>query len=86
MGFLGLFVAQIGQDGIHAYDRFTFGNADLAGGFALIPVLVGAFGFAEVLTVMSERVGAAARSRLRFGPAAHRRRAAATGRPSSAPA
>jgi putative tricarboxylic transport membrane protein len=56
MGFLGLFIAQIGQDGIHAHDRFTFGWTDLSGGFQLIPVLVGAFGFAEVLTVMKERL------------------------------
>ena len=54
-GFLGLFVACIGQEGMYAYERFSFGNADLAGGFSLIPVLVGAFGFSEVLTVMSER-------------------------------
>ena len=40
---------------MYAYERFSFGIADLAGGFALIPVLVGAFGFSEVLTVMSER-------------------------------
>ena len=40
---------------MYAYERFAFGNADLAGGFGLIPVLVGAFGFSEVLTVMSER-------------------------------
>ena len=52
---LGLFVAGIGQEGMYAYERFSFGNADLAGGFRLIPVLVGAFGFSEVLTVMSER-------------------------------
>ena len=54
-GLLGLFVAGIGQEGMYAYERFSFGNADLAGGFQLIPVLVGAFGFSEVLTVMSER-------------------------------
>jgi putative tricarboxylic transport membrane protein len=54
-GFLGLFVAGIGQEGMYAYERFSFGNADLAGGVGLIPVLVGAFGFSEVLTVMSER-------------------------------
>ena len=59
MGFLGLFVAQIGQDGIHAYDRFTFGCDELAGGISLIPALVGAFGFAEILTVLTR----AARSR-----------------------
>ncbi|MBR0681262.1 tripartite tricarboxylate transporter permease [Roseomonas eburnea] len=55
MGILGLFVSQIGQDGIHAHERFAYGNTDLAGGFSLIPTLVGAFGAAEVLTVMSER-------------------------------
>jgi putative tricarboxylic transport membrane protein len=54
-GFLGLFVACIGQEGMYAHERFSFGSTDLAGGFQLIPVLVGAFGFSEVLTVMSER-------------------------------
>jgi putative tricarboxylic transport membrane protein len=54
-GFLGLFIAQIGQDGIHAFERFSFGYRDLAGGISLIPALVGAFGFAEVLSVMRER-------------------------------
>ena len=53
MGFLGLFVAQIGQDGIHAFDRFTFGIGNLSGGFSLIPCLIGAFGFAEILTVIT---------------------------------
>jgi len=51
-GFLGLFVASIGQEAIYAFDRFTFGSRDLAGGIALVPALVGAFGFAELLSVM----------------------------------
>ena len=55
MGFVGLFVALIGQDGIHAHNRFTFGINELAGGFSLIPLLVGAFGFAEVLTAMKDK-------------------------------
>jgi putative tricarboxylic transport membrane protein len=54
MGFLGLFTAQIGLDGIHAHPRFTFGSSDMTGGIALIPALVGAFGFAEILLVLSE--------------------------------
>ena len=54
MGFLGLFTAQIGLDGIHAHERFTFGYHDLSGGIALIPALVGAFGFAEILMVLAE--------------------------------
>jgi len=55
VGFLGLALAAVGQDPIHAYERFSFGNRDLAGGFQLIPALVGAFGFAEVLTVLAEK-------------------------------
>src|SRR3954452_3859005 len=50
MGTLGLLVAQIGQEGLYAYDRFTFGWDQLSGGISLIPALVGAFGFAEVLS------------------------------------
>jgi len=51
-GFLGLFVATIGQETNHAYPRFAFGSIDLAGGIGLLPALVGAFGVAEVLHVM----------------------------------
>ena len=54
-GFAGLFVATIGQDGIHAFERFSFGTRDLAGGISLVPALVGAFGFAEVLVAMQEK-------------------------------
>ena len=53
MGLAGLFATLIGQDGIHAHNRFTFGSRDLAGGISLIPALVGAFGFSEILTVLS---------------------------------
>lgn len=53
-GFLGLFLAQVGQEGIHAYQRFSYGSVDLAGGFGLLPALVGAFGFAEILCVMKQ--------------------------------
>lgn len=56
MGLLGLFIAQIGQEGIYAYNRFTFGWDELAGGIALIPALVGAFGLAEVLSTLAHPV------------------------------
>jgi len=55
VGFAGLFIATIGQDGIHAHERFTFGTRDLAGGLSLVPALVGAFGFAELLVAMQEK-------------------------------
>jgi len=51
-GFVGLFVAMIGMEGIHAYVRFSFGSVELSGGIGLLPAMVGAFGFAEVITVM----------------------------------
>src|SRR5207237_10774463 len=56
MGLLGLLLAQVGQEGLYAYNRFTFGWDELAGGIALIPALVGAFGLAEVLTTLSDPV------------------------------
>jgi putative tricarboxylic transport membrane protein len=54
-GIAGLFVATIGQEPQYAYERFSFGMRDLAGGIQLVPALVGAFGFAELLTAMKER-------------------------------
>ena len=54
-GILGLMVAMIGSEGIHAHVRFNMGIDQLNGGIGLIPAMVGAFGFAEVLTVMWRR-------------------------------
>ncbi len=54
-GILGLLVAMVGMEGIHAHIRFAFGLSQLSGGIGLIPAMVGAFGFAEVLTVMYRR-------------------------------
>ena len=51
-GILGLMIAMIGSEGIHAHVRFNMGWSELNGGIALIPAMVGAFGFAEVLTNM----------------------------------
>ena len=54
-GLLGIVAATVGQEAIFAYDRFAFGNANLAGGFNLVPALVGAFGFAELLVAVREK-------------------------------
>ncbi|MBC8158192.1 MAG: tripartite tricarboxylate transporter permease [Alphaproteobacteria bacterium] len=54
-GFLGLLVAMVGREAIHSFDRFSYGIVELTGGFNLIPAMVGAFGFAEVLSVMRRR-------------------------------
>ena len=54
-GIIGIACASVGQEAVYAYDRFTFGSRDLAGGFQLVPALVGAFGFAELLMAARER-------------------------------
>ncbi len=54
-GVIGILCATVGQEGIYAYERFSFDNRDLAGGFNLVPALVGAFGFAELLIAARER-------------------------------
>jgi putative tricarboxylic transport membrane protein len=54
-GLIGILCATVGQEAIYAYDRFTFGDRNLAGGFNLVPALVGAFGFAELLSAVREK-------------------------------
>lgn len=54
-GIAGLFIAGIGQEPQYGYERFSWGIRDLAGGIQLVPALVGAFGFAELLTAMKNR-------------------------------
>jgi len=54
-GFLGLGVAMIGQEGLYMTNRFTFGYTEMQGGVNLIPAMVGAFGFSEVIAVMYNR-------------------------------
>src|SRR6476469_6360132 len=56
MGLLVLLVAQVGQESLYAYNRFTFDWDELSGGIGLIPALVGAFGLAEVLTTLSDPI------------------------------
>ena len=57
-GILGLMVAMVGMETLHAHQRFTFGISALGGGVDLIPAMVGAFGLAEILGVMKRTVHA----------------------------
>lgn len=63
-GFFGLLVSLVGMEGITAYPRFSFGYAQMRGGFALIPVLVGVYGIAEVIGGMREAVLPKVRSKV----------------------
>jgi putative tricarboxylic transport membrane protein len=55
-GILGLLIAMIGMETLHAHTRFSFGITALSGGIDLIPAMVGAFGLAEILATMKRRV------------------------------
>ncbi|HYG54920.1 MAG TPA: tripartite tricarboxylate transporter permease [Burkholderiales bacterium] len=46
---LGLLVAAVGLDNPAGFPRFTFGNAELAGGLTLIPIMIGMFAVSEIL-------------------------------------
>jgi putative tricarboxylic transport membrane protein len=50
MAILGIILSQIGADMITGRIRFAFGVAELQDGIGLIPVVMGLFGIAEVLT------------------------------------
>jgi putative tricarboxylic transport membrane protein len=63
-GFFGLLVSLVGMEGITAYPRFSFGYPQMRGGFALIPVLVGVYGIAEVIGGMGEVVLPKVRSKV----------------------
>lgn len=62
---IGLFVSMIGIDSVMGTTRLTFGIQDLQAGIGTVPALVGLFGFAEVLSVISEGNFAAEVSKVR---------------------
>ncbi|MDD3942578.1 MAG: tripartite tricarboxylate transporter permease [Sphaerochaetaceae bacterium] len=49
-GCIGLLASCVGIDTIVGVNRLTFNNMHLAGGFTLLPVLIGVFAISEVLT------------------------------------
>jgi TctA family transporter len=50
---LGLLVACVGLDNPAGFPRFTFGNAELAGGLTLIPIMIGMFAVSEIIRGVS---------------------------------
>jgi putative tricarboxylic transport membrane protein len=47
---IGLLITVVGTDPIGAVPRLTFGSQFLSGGFAFLPVLIGVFAFAQIMT------------------------------------
>jgi len=54
---IGLLIAVIGSDPIGAVPRFTFGSDFIGGGFPFLPVLIGVFAFAQIMSDV-EKLGA----------------------------
>jgi len=54
MATLGVFLSQIGIDVVSGHTRFTFEIMELENGVGLIPVVMGLFGIAEVLSNLGE--------------------------------
>jgi putative tricarboxylic transport membrane protein len=50
---LGSLIACIGTDPITANERMTFGNLYLLGGVNFVPLIIGAFGFSQVITLVT---------------------------------
>ncbi|MFA5447831.1 MAG: tripartite tricarboxylate transporter permease [Sphaerochaeta sp.] len=56
-GCIGLLASCVGIDTIVGVNRLTFNNMYLAGGFSLLPVLIGVFAISEVLTQVQRNSG-----------------------------
>ena len=54
-GWLGILVALVGLDSIHAVPRFTFGSFALFDGISYVAVLIGLFGLAEILRTLPSK-------------------------------
>jgi putative tricarboxylic transport membrane protein len=54
-GILGLLVAMVGLDTVDTFARFSFGNVNLMSNIQLIPVMIGLFGFPEIVLFQERR-------------------------------
>ncbi|HXG15582.1 MAG TPA: tripartite tricarboxylate transporter permease [Calidithermus sp.] len=63
-GAVGLVITVIGQDPIMSVPRFTFGSDLLRAGFQFLPVLIGVFAFAQIMSDLERPGRDAARERL----------------------
>ena len=54
-GMIGLILAFVGIAPITSFPRFTFGISELNAGFSMIPMLIGLFAVAEVLTALEDK-------------------------------
>ncbi|MDR1535698.1 MAG: tripartite tricarboxylate transporter permease [Planctomycetota bacterium] len=56
-GAAGILVAQIGLDTVDTFERFSYGNVNVMSGIQLIPVMIGLFGFPEIVLAFKRESG-----------------------------
>jgi len=56
-GVLGFMIATIGVAPVDAYPRFTFGLTELSGGIDILPLMIGLFAVAEILSTARKGTG-----------------------------
>lgn len=53
---IGVLLATIGVDLVSGSERFTFGSANLLSGLSFIPLVIGMFGFSQILEMVTNRI------------------------------
>lgn len=53
-GFIGLAASCVGLEGMHCYERYTFGNVSLMAGLSFIPAMIGLFGLPSIISILSQ--------------------------------
>jgi putative tricarboxylic transport membrane protein len=56
MATLGIMLSTVGMDPVSGSPRFTMGSTSFFGGFEFVPVTMGLFGVAEILSSAAERI------------------------------
>ena len=65
-GLLGIILATIGSDPVLNMARFNFGNEEVESGFDFLPVLIGLFGFSQLMTDLERHKDAAPRVEIKL--------------------
>lgn len=52
---IGVLLSTIGIDGASGVARYSFGNLNLIGGISFVPLVIGMFGFSQVLEMMASK-------------------------------
>ena len=52
-----VWLSTIGQEQLQTFPRYTQDFTELQGGISVVPVLIGAFGIPQIITVLSNKVG-----------------------------